>query len=236
MADVPTPTERWFHLTPDRLILGLLALEGLLFLSERFHWFAFNDHKGWTVLIAVEGVGFAMLFMLVSFAAGLLFRCRFQFSIRSLLVLTLAAAIPCSWLSWEMKKADKQKEAVQEIKKLGSFVEYDYEFQQSGNTLGAGSPGPAWLCNLLREDFFAAVASAVAMSADARLGQLVRQRYVTSWQGTQPIMAKRVMLITAILHSHTNVSAWPYFAVTQVPTRESLRKCCHCKHVFNLAL
>ena len=30
----------------------LLAVEGFLLLSAWFRWFAFNQHKGWTVLIA----------------------------------------------------------------------------------------------------------------------------------------------------------------------------------------
>jgi hypothetical protein len=29
----PTSNPRWFHLTPDRAVLGLLAVEGLLWLS-----------------------------------------------------------------------------------------------------------------------------------------------------------------------------------------------------------
>ena len=33
-------------------MLGLLAVEGFLLLSEWFRWFPFNEHKGWTVLIA----------------------------------------------------------------------------------------------------------------------------------------------------------------------------------------
>jgi len=38
---------RWYHPSPDRLIVGLLAVEGFLFLSEQFQWFAFNaDFRG----------------------------------------------------------------------------------------------------------------------------------------------------------------------------------------------
>ena len=47
---------RWFRITPDRLVLALLPLEGLLILSERFGWFPFNAHKGWTVLVAIAGL------------------------------------------------------------------------------------------------------------------------------------------------------------------------------------
>lgn len=46
-----TRKRRWYHLTPDRLIFGLLAVEGFLLLSEHYQWFAFNEKKGRTVLI-----------------------------------------------------------------------------------------------------------------------------------------------------------------------------------------
>ena len=39
------------------VVFGLLVVEGVLWLSERFQWFAFNHHKSWTVLIAVAAVG-----------------------------------------------------------------------------------------------------------------------------------------------------------------------------------
>ncbi len=54
---------RWFLPTPGRLLLVLLAAEGVLWLSERFRWFAFNQHKGYTVLIAVASVGGFLLLM-----------------------------------------------------------------------------------------------------------------------------------------------------------------------------
>jgi membrane protein YdbS with pleckstrin-like domain len=85
---------RWYRLTPDRFVIGLLVVECLLWLSERFQWFSFNAHKGWTVLFAVAVVGLAFLVMLLWFIAALLFRWRFQFSIRSLLVLTVAVVVP----------------------------------------------------------------------------------------------------------------------------------------------
>ena len=44
--------------------------------------------------------------------ASLLFRLRFQFLIRSLLVLTITVAIPCSWQTLEIRKAKKQRETV----------------------------------------------------------------------------------------------------------------------------
>ena len=48
---------RWYCPTPAWLVLGSLAVEGLLWLSERYTWFWFNEKKGWTVLIAVAERG-----------------------------------------------------------------------------------------------------------------------------------------------------------------------------------
>jgi hypothetical protein len=163
---------RWYRLTPDpvvsrllvvngRFVLGLLVLECLLWLSERFQWFGFNSHKGWTVLIAVASVGVAILLIVACFAVALVFRWRFQFSIRSLLVLTIAVAVPFSWLAAEMKKAREQKEGVEEIGNVGGSVEYDWQVDASGNSLRNARPsGPEWLRKLLGSDFVAAVVQA----------------------------------------------------------------------------
>ncbi len=53
---VSKPIQRWLRPTPDRLVIGLLIVEGLLWLSERFQWFPFNHHKGYTVLVTVATV------------------------------------------------------------------------------------------------------------------------------------------------------------------------------------
>ena len=153
MTDGPNP--RWFHPKPSWLILGLLAVEGLLWLSERFQWFPFNAHKGWTVLIGVAVVGATMLLILLWFGIALLFRLRFQFSIRSILVLTVVVALPCSWMTVEMKAAREQREVAEAIEKFGGSVTYDWEVNASA-VFGsyAQPPAPTWLRKLLRDDFF----------------------------------------------------------------------------------
>ncbi len=70
----PTAKPRWYRLTPGRLLPLLLAVEGFLWLSDRFCWFAFNQHKGYTVLIAVASVGVFLLLMFLWFLAALVFR------------------------------------------------------------------------------------------------------------------------------------------------------------------
>jgi len=146
-GNLPKRSIRWFHLTPDRIVIGLLVTECLLWLSERFQWFGFNFHKGWTVLVAVATVLVALGLMLVWFVVSLLFRWRFQFSIRSLLILTLAVAIPSSWLGLEMRQAKRQREAVQALEDVSGAVDW------------SGPAGPVLLRNLLGPDFFDHVVS-----------------------------------------------------------------------------
>ncbi len=163
MAGMDTPEKRrWYCPGPAWLVYGSLAVTGLLFLSEQWRWFPFNEHKGWTVLVAVAGVGVVLLAMLLWWLVAVVFRRRFQFGIRTLLVLTVAVALPCSWLAVEMKKATEQKAVVVAIAKhvraVGSA--YDHEFDASGNYLpNARPPAPVWLQSLLGDDFFGQVAS-----------------------------------------------------------------------------
>jgi hypothetical protein len=75
----PTPKHRWYHLTPDRFFIGLLVVQVLLFLSDRFDWLPFNEQRGWTVLIALGLVGLVILLMLAWGLVCLCLRRRFQF-------------------------------------------------------------------------------------------------------------------------------------------------------------
>ena len=97
----PKPERRWYHPTPDWVVLGLMVVEGFLILSQRFQWFAFNEHKGRVIidllLFAVACGGAAVFLWLIWFAASLLFRFRFQLSTRSLLMLVAAVGLPCGW-------------------------------------------------------------------------------------------------------------------------------------------
>ena len=143
------PKRRWYHLSPDRLISGLLAAEGFLLLSDRFQWFAFNEKKGYTVLIAMAAACLALAAMLLWFGASLLFRWRFQFSLRTLVMLVVVAAIPCCWLAFKMRQAERRRNVVDTIKDAGGVVHYDCEFAESD----AEPPAPAWLRRLVGGDF-----------------------------------------------------------------------------------
>lgn len=146
---------RWYRVTPGRLLAILLAVEGFLWLSERFHWFAFGQQKGCAVLIAM---GTVVVFMPVIFLWScftLVFQWRFRFTIRFLLALTVAVAVPCSCLRWmatDLRKARGQMKAVEVIEKAGGRVTYDFQCDRLDP--GAQPPQPPWLRKLLGDDFF----------------------------------------------------------------------------------
>ena len=149
---------RWYRLTPDRFLIGLLGVEGILWLSERFGWVPFNEKKGYTVLIAVAAVGVTIMLMLLWFAASLLLRWRFQFSLRSLLALVVTVAIACSWLTVKLREAKQQREVREAIWAALGDSYYDFEFDGYQFVNTAEAPAPAWLRDLLGGvDFFADV-------------------------------------------------------------------------------
>ena len=135
-------------------MLGSLAVTGLLFLSERWRWFGFNEHKGWTVLIAVAAVGVVLASMLLWFAVALVFRWRFQFGIRTLLVLMVAVALPCGWLATKAREAKSQGYAVRALRERGREILYDYQITEEGEWPEEEAPEWKWLRGILEDDFF----------------------------------------------------------------------------------
>ena len=84
--------------------------------------------------------------MLLWFLVALVFRRRFQFSLRSLLLLVVVVAIPCSWLSVELKAArGAARAAVEAIERLGGQVSYDFGVAGTAVHSAAEPPWPAWL-------------------------------------------------------------------------------------------
>ncbi len=144
------PRLRCYRITPDRVVIVLLAVECVLWLSDRLHCPAW--HKGYAVLTGMATVGLAMAAVLVWFAGAFVCRWQFQFSIRSLLLLVVVVALPCSWFATEMKRARCQDEAAREIGRLDGWVAYFYDANDPWSVLQA--PAPNWLSGLLGNDFF----------------------------------------------------------------------------------
>ena len=164
------PNSRCFRLTPDRVLLTLLPLWGVLFLFEQFRWLS----KGYPVLLALVSLAAMLLLLLLWFPIALVFRRRFQFTIRSLLLLTLIVSTWGSWFGVEMRAAKRQNEAVGVIEKLGGGVHYDW----SGNP-NPQPPGPAWLRRVLGEDFFATVDGAFLEGSQGTDGDMENLKGLT---------------------------------------------------------
>ena len=200
---------RWFHLSPDRFVVGLLLVICLLWLSERFQWFGFNHHKGWTVLIAVAAVGVTAVVMLLWWAAGLIFPWRFQFGIRSVLAFSLASSIAVSWLAVQREKAQRQANAVEWAKNLGGGVRYSWEFESGNQLRNPEPPALEWLRRMLGIDFFSAVAEIDldgSKTDDAGLERL-----------------KDLPRLTNLFLEHTNITDGGMVAIGGLPQLEYLR-------------
>ncbi|HEV3006767.1 MAG TPA: hypothetical protein VGX78_20015 [Pirellulales bacterium] len=80
-----------------------------------------------------------------------------QFSLGTMFVVVTAI---CIWLAAVVNRASRQREAVAALSALGAKVEYDYEFDDLGNSnADAQPPGPAWLTGLLGKDLLATIDS-----------------------------------------------------------------------------
>ena len=75
-----------------------------------------------------------------------------QFSLRSLMIFTMICAAVSGYLAKKIEQKRHEQAAVDAIVKLGGLVSYDYD--QGG---GAREPTPAWLTELLGENFFSDV-------------------------------------------------------------------------------
>lgn len=130
------------------LIFLLLPLDALL-------WYL-PLPKGYEVLIAVAMAGMVVICLAFWFLLALINHTPFQFSIRSLLLLITAVAIPLSWLAAETEWARKQKNTVAALRDHGGYVRYShayYEFDPTYNDMRKPA-APEWLENMLGTDFF----------------------------------------------------------------------------------
>jgi Leucine-rich repeat (LRR) protein len=88
----------------------------------------------------------------------------FQFSLRTLMMLTLLVGLGMAiWIVPIKKRAERQQAAVEAILKVGGVVYYDYQFDPLTNFIVKSAeppPQPAWLWRLLGRDTFANVVKA----------------------------------------------------------------------------
>ncbi len=79
----------------------------------------------------------------------------FQFSLRTLLIVTTLVGCGCGWFVMKLNAAKRQQAAVKLVQDAGGVIRYQDEFDDQGKFLQqsqqAGSP---WSRNLLGDDFF----------------------------------------------------------------------------------
>jgi|688.fasta_scaffold137636_2 hypothetical protein len=100
----------WYSPTVGKFLCVILALQVVLYLSQRFQWFALNQLKGHTVVIAVTATAIGLLLI----AGVVLFGRKAQFTLATLMFMAPVMAIPCSWLVREMSQAQRQAQIVAE--------------------------------------------------------------------------------------------------------------------------
>jgi hypothetical protein len=122
--DAVSPKPRWYRLSPDRVVVGLLIVEFLLWLSDWIRWPAW--HKGYAVLAAVGVSGAGIILLMLWWLAAIVFGLKFQFSIRGLLLLVVAVALPCAWLKTAVNRARWQSDVLAHIRERGG-VHFEYD-------------------------------------------------------------------------------------------------------------
>jgi hypothetical protein len=146
---------RWYHPSLDRLIIALLAIQVLLLMSERYHWFTLNENRFWALLIACGVAGVAVLVMLFCSITSFVFRWSPRFGVRSLLLSVLVVSVPLGWIAWEMERATRQREAIAALKRLGARVGTDYPDDVVWRWMAHRKPATQiWLVERLGNDFF----------------------------------------------------------------------------------
>jgi len=81
-------------------------------------------------------------------------RRRFRFSLRTMLAVVVLLSLPLGWFALKMREAERQRRAVEAIRKAGGLVVYDYEMERLESRLQPDPPGPEWLRKLVGEDLF----------------------------------------------------------------------------------
>ena len=97
----------------------------------------------------------------------------FQFSLRTLMIVTVIVAIPCAWLGRKIERKRRERAALKTIEECGGYVMYDYQSEEQGG-VKAEPPGPKWLREILGDDFFGEATSFSSQAAadDAETSRL----------------------------------------------------------------
>jgi hypothetical protein len=82
----------------------------------------------------------------------------FQFSLRTLLIVTVVVAVIAGGLGRGIENDRRESEVVKAVTSIGGCVYYDYERSGGGWSFGPEPNGPRWLRAIFGENFFSEVA------------------------------------------------------------------------------
>lgn len=154
-ADSTPGKPRWYVLTLAKFLLAVLVLQVVLFLSDRYRWFWFNEFKGCTVLMAMAATALSLLLLAGWVVVSRFTRSRSQFSLATLLLMVPVAAVPCCWFARELALARHQREIVDTIHAKGaSTVAYTGDHPSLLVPKSVWPWGPEWVHSVLGEDYF----------------------------------------------------------------------------------
>ena len=118
------PKQPWYRPTPDRLLVMLVLVQLGIILADRNYWFGLTRGDLRNIQLGGVLIGVAVLIGSLGMVLSFLTRQRigFRFRIRSLLLLTLAATIPCGWYAAWKRDGDRQRKALAEVRSIQARI------------------------------------------------------------------------------------------------------------------
>lgn len=126
--------------TPECLLLGLLAAQGVLFLGDRFWLFGLERGNLWNIQLAGALVAGSILIWPIGALVGRLLGSRWKFNLRCLLLLTVAAAVPSAWYAHWRRSGEWRKAAFVQLQTVQSRI-CSGKLHRRGTTLSASQSG-----------------------------------------------------------------------------------------------
>jgi hypothetical protein len=189
-APPPSLWARWNRITPGHYLAVLLAVQLFLFCSEKFLWFEFNRHKGWTVLITLAITSCVLVILLTRFVTNRFSDRKMQFSIGAMFLMMPCLAIPLAWMTASVKQAMEQRKIVVKVESGWGSAGYSKRHWSVYD-----QPPKGRLVDLLGRDFFEDVDS-VSLRSDQGPDEIVRLPYLRSVN-----LSRCIVPVTPILHA-----------------------------------
>jgi Leucine-rich repeat (LRR) protein len=148
----PTAADR----LPAWILLSLVAVEGLLFTSERFGMTALGRMQGVAVMTSAAVVSLAFVGILVWYVVGAFLGIPLRFRLWQLALAFVVIAIQCGWLTMRVRAAAAESAAAIALKASQGGVRFENQLSPRGywDFSIIDPAGPSWLRKLLGECFF----------------------------------------------------------------------------------